>query len=161
MADALGPGMAMNSNSFWRENGKPFCNSIRLKVITLWQQSEEQKAKGNPGSTFQEISTGAGPCVRTCIDYVQRFLKTRNIDPSPGVPNPVIKLGEDETLYVHDLFMENGAYQLIDYKRRLYEDIGLDVSEAQLCVLMQKLRLSLKKPEVRRKERFENRDGKT
>ena len=58
-----------------------------------------------------------------------------------------------------DLYHENSGYKLQEYRLLLYKEMGVEISEAQLCTIFQTLKLTLKKPTVYRYEKFYNRDG--
>ena len=53
-------------NGVWFMPGKPYDLMIRANVVGLWLQSELDKRNGKKGSTMQQISNSAGPCLTTC-----------------------------------------------------------------------------------------------
>jgi hypothetical protein len=57
---------SQKTNGGWFMPGKPCDLMIRANVVRLWLQSEVDKKNGNKGSTMQQISNSAGPCLTTC-----------------------------------------------------------------------------------------------
>jgi transposase len=132
---------------------------MRAKAVTLFQLSNERKIHGVRGLTWEEISRDAGPSVRSCKRYVRQWQQTGSLAPQPSCPNPTVKMGALELCFLYDLYSTNPNYQLSDYKWHMMAGLGVEIGEARLCKIFQTLRLSLKKPDVRRMERFYFRDG--
>ena len=151
LAEMMGGGWRAASNGYY-EIGKAHSKVTRSRVVAIWQNE--------PSLTWDQLSEKAGPSVSSCKRYINQFCDGDNgMDPSPYQPNPVTKMGEDEYLSLYDIYRENPSYQLNDYKYFLQKDVGVNISESQICRILQDLRLTLKKPQIIRRERFEFRDG--
>ena len=151
IGDVLGDGFGRDKRGNYYELGKPHSVATQARVLALWQNE--------PQLTWDQLSEMTGPSVSSCKRYIKKFEQDRQIGPNPCCPNPIIKMGDDEYLSLYDTYLENPAYQLNDYKFILKKDLGIDISESQLCRIFQDLQLTLKKPQILRRERFEFRDG--
>lgn len=152
-------GWVETANGSFYEPGKAKDWGARAQVVRHYGESEEAKASGQKGMTWQEISDKTGPCVSSCQNYVNQWQTNGGFAPKPPCANPTTKMGFAEKCFLFDLYEQNPASQLADYKWHLLAGLGVEISEGQLCNIFQEMRLSLKKPEVRRRERFELLDG--
>ena len=159
VGSSLSHGWKENSVLGFYQPGKPHSEGIRARAVRCWQQSEHDKKRGDKGSTWDEIAMHSGACKRSCQEYVKLFCIKQHLSPMPTVPNPVVIMGEDERLYLYDLYLENSGLQLQEYRELLQIGIGVTISESTLCTILQEMRLTLKKPEVVRKEKFCYSDG--
>ena len=144
-----------NEQGKWYAVGHAVPHQLRAAVIQLKEESEADKAAGRRGKTWQQIADAAGgPTMRTCKKIWERYDETGAVAAKPSVPNASTKLGTLEVEFLVDKYHQDPAYQLSDYCRLLREEIGVHVAESTVCRVFKDLRLTLKDPDVARRERF-------